>query len=59
MADASIAALNRGDRAEFTSRLDAAAQIVRLAWVSDGYLAQALYRTKAQLRRSAFRSYHG
>ena len=50
MADASIAALNRGDRAEFRSRLDAAVQIVRLAWVSDGYLAQALYRTKARLQ---------
>jgi serine O-acetyltransferase len=50
VADASIAALNRGERAEFTSRLDATLQICRLAWNSDGFLAQALYRSKARLQ---------
>jgi serine O-acetyltransferase len=50
VADASLAALNRGERAEFTSRLDAALQIFRLVWSSDGFLAQALYRTKARLQ---------
>ena len=50
VADASIAALNRGERADFGSRLDAALQILRLAWTSDGFLAQALYRVKARLQ---------
>jgi serine O-acetyltransferase len=40
----------RGERQEFRSRLDAAAQIARLAWVSDAFLAQALYRAKARLQ---------
>jgi serine O-acetyltransferase len=50
VADASITARHRGERDEFNSRLDAAVQIVRLAWVSDGFLAQALYRAKARLQ---------
>ncbi|HEX6458652.1 MAG TPA: hypothetical protein VF032_07035 [Thermoleophilaceae bacterium] len=50
LADARITAKHRGERAEFRSKLDAAAQIVRLAWVSDAFLAQALYRTKARLQ---------
>ncbi len=48
VADARMSALHRGERHEFRSRLDAALQIVRLAWVSDAYLAQALYRAKAR-----------
>jgi serine O-acetyltransferase len=48
MADASVTALHRGERHEFRSRLDAAIQIVRLAWQSDAFLAQALYRAKAR-----------
>jgi serine O-acetyltransferase len=50
VADARVAALNRDERADFSSRLDAALQIVRLAWTSDGFLAQALYRLKARLQ---------
>lgn len=48
--DARVTALYRGERHEFRSRLDAAAQIVRLAWMSDAFLAQALYRIKARLQ---------
>jgi serine O-acetyltransferase len=50
-ADARITALHRGERHEFRSRFDAAAQIARLAWVSDAFMAQALYRLKARLQR--------
>jgi serine O-acetyltransferase len=50
VADARITAGLRGERQEFRSRLDAAAQIARLAWVSDAFLAQALYRLKARLQ---------
>jgi serine O-acetyltransferase len=51
VADARVTALHRGERHEFRSRLDAAAQIARLAWVSDAFLAQVLYRSKARLQR--------
>ncbi len=50
VADARMTALHRGERAEFRSRLDAAGQILRLAWVSDAFLAQALYRAKARMQ---------
>jgi serine O-acetyltransferase len=50
VADARMTALHRGERHEFRSRLDAAAQILRLAWASDAFLAQALYRVKARLQ---------
>lgn len=50
MADARTTALHRGERFEFRSRLDAAIQIARLAWVSDAFLGQALYRCKARLQ---------
>jgi serine O-acetyltransferase len=49
-ADAAITAAMRGERAEFRSRADLALQCVRLAWVSDAFLAQALYRAKARLQ---------
>jgi serine O-acetyltransferase len=48
--DARITAMYRGERHEFRSRLDLAVQVVRLAYVSDGFLAQALYRAKARLQ---------
>jgi serine O-acetyltransferase len=48
--DARVTALHRGERHEFRSRLDTAAQILRLAWVSDAFLAQALYRVKCRLQ---------
>jgi serine O-acetyltransferase len=50
LADARITAGYRGERHEFRSRLDAALQIARLAWVSDAFMAQALYRVKARLQ---------
>jgi serine O-acetyltransferase len=50
VADARITARYRGERDEFRSRADAAVQIARLAWVSDAFLAHALYRVKARLQ---------
>ena len=50
-ADAEMTALHRGERHEFGTALDAAGQILRLAWVSDAFAAQALYRVKAALQR--------
>jgi serine O-acetyltransferase len=47
-ADARITARYRGERDEFHSALDAVRQVLRLAWVSDAFLAQALYRAKAR-----------
>jgi serine O-acetyltransferase len=49
-ADARVTALYRGERHEFRSPLDTAVQVLRLAWVSDAFLAQALYRVKARLQ---------
>jgi serine O-acetyltransferase len=48
--DAVVTALYRGERHEFRGRLDAVAQILRLMWSSDAFLAQALYRAKARLQ---------
>lgn len=48
--DARVTALHRGERHEFRSGLDAAGQALRLAWMSDAFLAQALYRAKARLQ---------
>jgi len=50
VADARITAAYRGERHEFRSRLDVALQMLRLAWVSDAFLAQAAYRLKARLQ---------
>ncbi len=49
-ADARVTARYRGERHEFRSRLDLTMQILRLAWVSDAFLAQMLYRVKARLQ---------
>jgi serine O-acetyltransferase len=49
-ADARVTARYRGERYEYRSGLDAAVQMVRLACVSDAFLAQALYRVKARLQ---------
>ena len=49
-ADAKVTALHRGERHEFRSPLDAALQVIRLAWVSDAFLAQVLYRAKARMQ---------
>jgi serine O-acetyltransferase len=45
-----VTALHRGERHEFHSSLDAVLQALRLAWVSDAFLAQTLYRAKARLQ---------
>ena len=50
VADARLTAAYRGERHEFRSRLDVAVQVLRLAWVSDPFAAQALYRLKARLQ---------
>lgn len=50
LADVRVTARHRGERDEFRSTFDAAAQVLRLAWVSDAFLAQALYRAKARLQ---------
>jgi serine O-acetyltransferase len=51
LADARVTAGYRGERHEFRSDIDAIAQIARLAWVSDAFLAQVFYRLKAALQR--------
>ncbi len=50
LADAEITARLRGERSEFRHRLDGLVQAARLAWVSDAFLAQSLYRLKARLQ---------
>jgi serine O-acetyltransferase len=50
IADAAVTARYRGERHEFRSGADAALQVVRLAWSSDAFLAQAFYRAKARLQ---------
>ncbi len=49
-ADARMAAANRGDRFEFTSDLDTAVQVLRLAMVTDAFGALVCYRAKAALQ---------
>jgi serine O-acetyltransferase len=50
VADARVTTAHRFERSEFRSGVDAAAQVMRLMWVSDSFLAQALYRLKARLQ---------
>jgi serine O-acetyltransferase len=50
LADARATAAFRGERAAFRSGLDTLVQLARLAWVTDAFLAQALYRVKAGLQ---------
>jgi serine O-acetyltransferase len=50
LADAIVTSKYRAERAEFRSRRDAAARIVRLCWVSDAFLGLVLYRLKASLQ---------
>lgn len=50
LADARVTAAYRGERSEFRSQADAVAQALRLAWVTDGFLAHALYRAKARMQ---------
>lgn len=52
LADTEVTAMHRGERHQFRSRTDACLQGLRLVWVSDAFLAQALYRLKARLQAS-------
>jgi serine O-acetyltransferase len=49
LGDARVTAAHRGERYEFTSRLDALCQAARLCFVTDAFLAQVCYRLKARL----------
>jgi serine O-acetyltransferase len=51
VADARVTAQHRFERHEFHGTLDAVIQVLRLMWVSDAFLAHALYRLKAALQR--------
>jgi len=48
--DAIVSAAFRTERHEFNGRWDTAGQVVRLACVSDAFLAQLLYRAKASMQ---------
>jgi serine O-acetyltransferase len=50
VADARLTARHRGERFDFRSGLDTIVQVLRLMWVSDALIAQALYRLKASLQ---------
>jgi serine O-acetyltransferase len=50
IADARVTASFRGERGTFRSTADAWRQVARLAWASDAFAAQALYRVKARLQ---------
>lgn len=49
VADALTTMRFRGEGADFDSRLDALRQIVRLAWRSDAFLGQIIYRVKTRM----------
>ncbi len=55
VADARLAAANRGERFEFRSRPDALVQAARLAVVTDAFLALVLYRLKAAAQAAGVR----
>lgn len=50
VADAKVTAAFRGERHEFRSLADGLMTAVHLAWSSDAFFAQALYRAKARLQ---------
>ncbi|MSO79354.1 MAG: hypothetical protein EXQ79_07070, partial [Acidimicrobiia bacterium] len=49
--DLRLSAANRDERAEYHSRWDELAGAIRLAWISDAFFAQTLYRLKAWLQQ--------
>ena len=49
LADAVATMRFRGEGESFTSRLDALRHIIRLAWCSDAFLGQILYRVKTRM----------
>ncbi len=44
-----ITAHHRGERHEFGSRIDLVLQVLRLAWASDAFAAQVLYRLRTAM----------
>jgi serine O-acetyltransferase len=50
VADARVTARYRGERSDFRGARETAFVLIRLACVSDAFLAQALYRCKARLQ---------
>jgi serine O-acetyltransferase len=50
IADARVTSAYRSERSEFHGRIDALLRAIRLMWVSDAFLAHALYRAKARLQ---------
>lgn len=50
VADARWTITARGEEGDFRPGLATALQVLRLMWVSDAFLAQALYRAKARLQ---------
>jgi serine acetyltransferase len=48
--DARVTAMHRGERHEFRSQGDALVQALRLAWLSDAFAGQMLYRAKARMQ---------
>src|SRR5918995_443274 len=50
LTDARVAAIYRGERHKFRSRLDGVLQALRLMLQTDAFLALAAYRVKARLR---------
>src|SRR5437588_557416 len=50
LGDLRLTSAHRFERHEFRSPLDAVVRAMRLAWVSDAFLAQVLYRVKTRLQ---------
>lgn len=50
LADCKVTSQFRGERSEFRSKPDAVLRTIRLAWVSDAFLAQIFYRAKAAMQ---------
>jgi serine O-acetyltransferase len=46
-----VTLVHRGEHREISSRGAALIELIRLMWVTDGFLAQTLYRLKATLQR--------
>jgi len=51
LADIHVTLVHRGEHRQLNSRGAAILELLRLIWVSDGFLAQVLYRLKATLQR--------
>ena len=50
IADAKLTSRLRGDDEEWGGRLDTLVRVLRLVWVTDGFIGQVLYRAKARLQ---------